>query len=498
MKMQFKFIFLFVIGFITASVSFFFYGPINGAFFNSDQAIHVLMVLDFDWPADAYYWGQNRLGSFLPMVSLPFFYFTKAHPILVLGLVNFSFVLLGFFILQAEIKSPLGKTFFLLILFFPHPTYHYLLLIGHPYAGQFFCLAVSIWFFKRLKIQIEVGQSLFDIKSISYLVFFMIFSFFAIWINELSVLLFLGLVLAKYDLQNKRTNLFLFSFYRWSIMKWYWLLATLLSIAFVYFFLYLKSFATVDNSYHKLFITERQQIVTQLGYFLAQVNNILFLRKHHSIFECIFYFSLFLGLLFVLRQKRQLDTLLILIVISCVLLFFLNWNYRSHFDAKYYIPIYIAFSFWIAYALHLIEIKWRVFLFLILIIPILFFSLDNISISRSQTSPFDLMQMSEKIPNGVLYGEYWDVYKLSGATKGRLIGVSMHDWDFRNKHKLSQILKNEVWYVYAKNMNTLNDSINIQLTAINEVNLLYSKKMYFLGSDTLLAFRRINATNFEN
>ncbi|MCC5916129.1 MAG: hypothetical protein JJU02_02255 [Cryomorphaceae bacterium] len=58
-------------------LSFFTYG---GGFFpllNADQGIYCLMARHFTFSNSLYYWGQDRLGSFLPMLAAPF---TKLFP----------------------------------------------------------------------------------------------------------------------------------------------------------------------------------------------------------------------------------------------------------------------------------------------------------------------------------------------------------------------------------------------------------------------------------
>ncbi len=45
------------------------FAPLNTPNLNADRAIHVLMAADLKLPQDLYYWGQNRLGSIVPLLS---------------------------------------------------------------------------------------------------------------------------------------------------------------------------------------------------------------------------------------------------------------------------------------------------------------------------------------------------------------------------------------------------------------------------------------------
>lgn len=52
---------------------------------NSDHAIHILMAESFDYTKDWYYWGQNRLGSFIPMLGAIFIYLGGGTPLRLLA-----------------------------------------------------------------------------------------------------------------------------------------------------------------------------------------------------------------------------------------------------------------------------------------------------------------------------------------------------------------------------------------------------------------------------
>lgn len=107
---------------------------------NADQAIHILMAERFDVARDAYYWGQDRLGSLLPALgavlvalgvpSLDALAWVQLGVLLASGLVWLR-------LLRNPVLGALGFAAMLLPVF----PFHESVAIGHPYlAQQFFGL----------------------------------------------------------------------------------------------------------------------------------------------------------------------------------------------------------------------------------------------------------------------------------------------------------------------------------------------------------------------
>ena len=56
-------------------IFYFTYGAVHFQGLSSDHAIHILMADGFSFPHDLYYWGQDRLGSIIPIVGWFFYQF---------------------------------------------------------------------------------------------------------------------------------------------------------------------------------------------------------------------------------------------------------------------------------------------------------------------------------------------------------------------------------------------------------------------------------------
>lgn len=90
---------------LLVSISFYFYAPCNSPLYNSDHAVHTLMSYDFTLPRDMFYWGQNRLGSLFPMVCYPFIKLFHIHPLYVVSVMNYIFLLITTLLVASFIKN---------------------------------------------------------------------------------------------------------------------------------------------------------------------------------------------------------------------------------------------------------------------------------------------------------------------------------------------------------------------------------------------------------
>jgi len=459
---------LFFVVLCFATISFYFYGPANPLFFNSDQAIHVLMALDFNWPEDAYYWGQNRLGSLLPLVSMPFVAFKSIHPICVLGLFNYCFLVAGFCFIHPHIKSIPGKLFFLFALFFPHPSYHYQLLMGHPYAGQFFAISCSIWFYLKLLNHFSFPNSDWNLRAYVNGFFAFFFALMAVWVSELSLMLFVAYFYHLFNLKWWRKP-FSILFAILSILLGVWLLIDL------------KVMAVSDPKYNEVFLGSVNEINQQWQYFFEQFMDVVLIAKHHSSFQCYYYYFLVFSILFMLYHKRKIDLLLGIILATCILLFFSKWNYRSNFDPKYFTPIMLLSMFWIARQLSAFRFSPKWFLVAGLVVSLGVSTVDYIASTRSSENTFEQYAGIEKLPAGLVFGNYWQVYRLSAVSSGSISGVSIADWDFRNKKNLNHLAQYKNAYLTAEAVQVAEENLN----QIHGFKFLPTTKIYLVGFDTL-------------
>lgn len=86
---------------------------------NSDNAITVLMLHDFHWPDDIYFWRQDRMGSLIPLLGYPLHRITGLSALVTESIVHYAILLLGFLAFASFIRSRTLRLLFALFWFFP-------------------------------------------------------------------------------------------------------------------------------------------------------------------------------------------------------------------------------------------------------------------------------------------------------------------------------------------------------------------------------------------
>lgn len=99
--------------------SFFLYSSLFYPLLNSDNAITVLMIPDFNLPNDLYFWGQDRLGSIIPLIGQLFYKIFNLSALTSESITHYLILLLGFLSFASFLKSKWYKIIFAIIWFFP-------------------------------------------------------------------------------------------------------------------------------------------------------------------------------------------------------------------------------------------------------------------------------------------------------------------------------------------------------------------------------------------
>ena len=125
----------------------FLFGPTGYRLLDADQAVHVLMARDFRGLPDLYYWGQDRLGSLLPLLAAPL---NALLPPLLAYTAAMLVVLLGWYILLQRTLPHSLTIPTLAFLLFPAFPFLYGVLPGQPYLAQTLFLLMGMnWFQQR-------------------------------------------------------------------------------------------------------------------------------------------------------------------------------------------------------------------------------------------------------------------------------------------------------------------------------------------------------------
>ena len=120
--------------------------------FNSDHAVHVLMAQDLKLPDDLYYWGQNRLGSLLPILSYFGVRILSLSPIVAVSSVQYFLMLIGFLSFCSILRSNFSKLTLALVWFLPAATFTSTIEAVQPYTPQFATIGCALALIHQLNI----------------------------------------------------------------------------------------------------------------------------------------------------------------------------------------------------------------------------------------------------------------------------------------------------------------------------------------------------------
>ena len=292
--------------------------------FNSDHAIHVLMMEDFRIPEDWYYWGQNRLGSLLPFIG-SMLVAIGVPSLAAAGMVHVVFLGTIALILFKLFEGSAWSIAALVALIFPVFPFWMQISLGHPYLAQ---MLFGLLFLLLL-------SSFPKISAIRWLALG-ILAFLGLWSTELH----LGFLLATFlvCLSNARQ------------LKWQDWLPLGIGLIIGAIFLYEAKEHAVDVKQYAQKFASWQQIRESFQAAWTGLVPLFSLASAKWFNSVLLYFLIFLSLgLGIFRFKKQkafshLTKILFLAALfSFFMIHFSHWNYIMELPMRYFSSAYIWF-----------------------------------------------------------------------------------------------------------------------------------------------------------
>lgn len=135
---------------IIIAISYSFYSSAHYPLLNSDDGVGILMTHQLDFPHDIYFWGQDRLGSLVPLIGQLWTKGFGASPIVAYSLTNYLLLTLGYFGFATFFRDNATKLLFALLWFLPFHQFidlvHYPIGIGYSIVGASLLLIRMIRF----------------------------------------------------------------------------------------------------------------------------------------------------------------------------------------------------------------------------------------------------------------------------------------------------------------------------------------------------------------
>ncbi|MEZ4720885.1 MAG: hypothetical protein R2813_03290 [Flavobacteriales bacterium] len=438
-----------------AVLSFFVSAPPFYPFLNSDIAVHVLMSHDFSFQNDMYYWSQDRLGSFVPMVAYLIKALSGFPAVWAVSVVKWLLLVFGAACFWYFMPLRLFRWAFSVLWFFPIYELRFLLLPGHPYGEQLAFLALSFICFDRAVLR----------SRFWFFPAFIASAVISIWISDFSLFFFLLLSL----FYSKPLLRFLYSFFSWN-HRIKILASTIISLLGLVLLLYAKLHSVRDPSYTLQMFASLDQFLHSLDLLWFYTRNVIFFQSI-SFWNSFAFFSAF-GLSFLfLVNYRSLGGWQAYFLLSFLLGFTfissLRWLSINYVMLKYFIPTFYALWAGFCAISPALFSRYKIILSTLLIILSLssVFSLLHVySLYVQDQDPvcisLDDVQTIEHSHKRFFIGEYWHSYVLSIAHPDEVVSTP-HDRDFlRHNAPVLATLRSDTIILVANNwLNTVPDSI---------------------------------------
>ncbi|ASS47785.1 MAG: hypothetical protein A3D31_18350 [Candidatus Fluviicola riflensis] len=323
-------------------VSYSFYASSNYPLLNSDDGMAILMAHYFELPRDVYCWGQDRLGSLIPLMSQGFMKGFGTSAMTAVSLSNYLILILGYIGFSSLIKPRYGKLVFALIWFFPFQRF--IDLTRYTIGVEYSLIAFAI--FLMLRLQFE-NKSFFYWKNHALLLAINLVLGAALWASDLSIvtITILLVVLYVHHFIKKRTF----------IIRKEAILYTLAGIVgWTYFILLAKSYAVAKTEDFASF-NGISEMLDGLSMMFRSTFDVM-LYSEHDFFTTLYTWlaPIFIGILVVLIIRKKINvpadqrkwvTFLLLdfcLVMGVILLS--QWVLINEMGRRYFVASYITMS----------------------------------------------------------------------------------------------------------------------------------------------------------
>ncbi len=447
--------YLAVAGIIIFSFSFFSYN--FDPLLNSDDALNVLMAHFYD-PTSFYCWGQDRGGTFIPMLSQVFIKIFQTSALTAVSLSTYLIAILGFIGFSNLLKKKFHKILLALILFLPF--HKFFCVLRFPIGMSYDLIAFATFLIVLYKNSTK--------KHLILILLILIFTA-AIWVSDLAMVtigILLSVLFIFHYIENQRFNfekkIFIYSF-----------------LGLIFCFLFIKTgkrlASHIPNYLGINNLEEIKKSFLMLVDFWADALRFRINETFVSVYLWIFLIFFLIFLQFILRKKNLLTLLknkwFVFFAADLVIIFstFLVSAHvlKHNMGYWYFAATYISLSMLIFIALENMiltnfqtKILQGMLIFLILFgAGSQFFALKFIH-PKSFTPQAELISEFKKLGEIGLIGDYWESYLLS-CVDPDMTKATPHDQNYvRNSKIVDDIFQRKnIYLVKNRWLETFLDTI---------------------------------------
>lgn len=403
------------------------------------------MTANFRFPHDLYFWGQDRLGSFVPLLSHLVMKLTGLNAAWAVSITNYLILIAGYFSISSLFINRGTKLILALFWFFPPVNFLDFLMIAQPFGVQMSLLAIAIYIFNK----INPSQSAF--KKIVLISLISITLIISMWVSDLTIIsVFLLVALALFNYFRDYNNRLLFRFKMRNIFKEPALYITLFWMLAGYIFIkYAKSHADQDIRYTKQMFNDLDTVFLTIKAILSQIIDILTFNYESNIFLGLFgwlsVIALFTITCFAIKKRHSITSnkwfwvFLTQAILSIMAILVSYWVFRNGVSRRYFVLAYISLVLAILLISDKFTGKQKFSINILLILTAitgLLSSTVHIYYPERQKSKFEYMKEFRKLGKAGIISEYWNSYITAIAAPDK-ITVTPNDKSYVRNIKMA-------------------------------------------------------------
>jgi len=422
---------------IIALIAFVHFSPVYSPGIGSDQAITILQTYNFRLPEDLYYWGQDRLGSFVPLISNLIYRISGLNHIWVISVMHYTILVLGCISISKYFKSTFSKILFPLFWFIPVHLFIGLTEINLPQGVSLSFLS----FFLYLRC--------YKTKNYPNRIISWVFLFIACWTSDLIILAATLYYLLYYIFNITVLTQNVKAFFKSISIS---LLEYSSIIVIVYFFKQITEGQTKE--YNTNVLNSWDEINSAIIFLKTNFVQLLeSLPNFQETFLLIFILSSILIVIIsaytykstITLEVNFLNTFFLMYGIIILTVFFAShWVYLNGFRSRYLIDMYVAF---VIFSLLVLEEKWTRKLLIIPCVAGMIYSLIPHYYPEKSISRLSQLQEIKSLGKCAIISKYWYAYEFGCIYPDIVMGLP-HDKSInRNPAQIHQAFEQQTIYL---------------------------------------------------
>jgi len=433
-------------------VSWSFYASVNYPLLNSDDGMNILMAHYYDLPGDIYCWGQDRLGSLIPLIAQLFIKVFGTSAITAVSLSNYAILLLGYIGFSSMLKTNTSKLLFAVIWFLPYERFIDInrFIIGVEYS----LIAFAVFLIMRMRF---AGKQSFGLRNHVLLAAVTFVLGIAVWASDLAIVTIGVLLFTLWLFQYRETGKLLprkeiVLYVVGGTVLWTFLIMKAKSYAVVK----TEEFASL-NSFDDLFraLSFMKEAIWKV---LAFKDGDFFLTAYAWLLPALLVWLLVL----VIRRRvrisgdsRKFAVFLLLDVLAILgVILISHWVLINEMGRRYFVATYISLSMLVLIAMeHLVlarKARIAIYAFLALVVTVgaisPLYTMKFISVKTLRPT-VETAGEYRKLGRIGIIAEYWNAYRTSCGHLD-MIKATPHDKsDVRNPKLVEEVFAQPNLYV---------------------------------------------------